>query len=78
LDKLFDLLYNLFLFVLDKFPEISLPSGFEEGLPKLIEYGMILNKIIPIKEALAQLSLYVTILLVLTIYRFVKSWIPFV
>ncbi|MDR0870482.1 MAG: hypothetical protein LBN39_06780 [Planctomycetaceae bacterium] len=69
---------EMFEWLLDKLPPIDLPAGFEEELSQLISFGMILDRIIPIHEALGLLALYILILVCLTLYRFVKSWIPFV
>jgi hypothetical protein len=59
-------------------PEISMPSGFDQGVNYFIQFGMLLNEVLPIREALSLFALYVTIYLIVGTFRFVKSFIPFI
>jgi phage-related protein len=80
-DSIVQLLFEIFKWFFDKLPAINLPSGFEDGVTYLIQFGMILNEILPIREALSLFALYIAIFVALIIYRTVKtiiSFIPFV
>jgi hypothetical protein len=69
---------EFFKWVIDQLPEIELPDGFNQGLSYFIDYGMVFNEILPIKETFALFAIYVTILLVLIIFRTIKTLIHFI
>jgi hypothetical protein len=68
-----DMLFWLFDTLL---PNIQMPQGFETGLTYFIQFGMLLNEILPIREALSLFALYVTIRVSVGIYYYVKT-MPF-
>lgn len=71
-------LITFITFVLDMLPSMGLPSGFGGGLGYFISYGMLLNQIFPFAESLAWFVIYMIAFIMITIYRIVKSLIPFV
>jgi phage-related protein len=67
--------------ILDKFPQLQLPAGFDEGVNHFIRFGMLLNEVIPVRETFMLFAIYIAILLIMVIFRAIKtliSFIPFV
>jgi hypothetical protein len=59
-------------------PEITLPQGFDQGLVYFIQYGMLLNELLPIREALSLFAIYVAILVVAGIFHFILKHLPII
>lgn len=76
LDWMVGLGMDTILWVMDRFPEIKLPGGFEDGIRYFVQYGMILDDFIPFTETLSLFALYMTIYSIVIVYRIVKSFIP--
>jgi hypothetical protein len=72
--------YDIFVWLLGKFPTINLPGGWENGMTVFIRFGRLLDQIFPVSELFVLVSLYVTILLFLTVgkylWRFIIAIIP--
>jgi hypothetical protein len=54
-------------------PDINMPSGFDQGVTYFIQFGMLLNEILPIREALAFFALFITIYIIVGVYRMVRK-----
>jgi phage-related protein len=73
-DSLVGLCIDMVLWLFDKvLPAIDMPQGFEQGVTYFIQFGMLLNEILPIRESLSLFALYITIRVGLGVFRFVKS-----
>jgi hypothetical protein len=73
-DSLVGLCIDMVLWLFDKvLPAIDMPQGFEQGVTNFIQFGMLLNEILPIRESLSLFALYITIRVGLGVFRFVKS-----
>jgi len=67
--------------LLEQFPEMQLPPDFQEGLGWLIKFGMFLDTVLPVRETLGLIVLYLTIVIFIGICRLIyKAFqlIPFV
>lgn len=73
-DWLVETSHEILFWILDMLPPIELPEGFEKGLEYFVSYGMILNKVLPIKEMLMFLELWCTIFITMIVHNFVKGW----
>jgi hypothetical protein len=76
-DSLVNLCIDMLIWLFDTLlPEFDMPSGFEQGVTYFIQFGMLLNEVLPIREALSLFALYVTIRVVVGVFYFVKT-MPF-
>ncbi len=52
-------------------------AAFRSGIAKMIEFGMRLNKFVPLSEAFYMYSLYSNLWLLMAVYRLARKCIPF-
>ena len=78
LDWMIGVVISFVEWLIEQIPEIELPNGFDDGMNFMLEMGTALNGIFPVKETLAWLVLYITIVLTVAVYRIIKSFIPFI
>jgi hypothetical protein len=73
-DSLVSTCIEMVLWLFDKvLPAIDMPQGFDQGVTYFIQFGVLLNEILPIRESLSLFALYITIRVGLGVFRFVKS-----
>jgi hypothetical protein len=69
---------EMLTWLLDKMPSVDIPEGFNQGVTYFVQFGMLLNEILPIRESLMLLELYIMIIICFTIYRYIKRYLFFV
>ena len=57
--------------------QIDLPAGGFDALMQFVEWGMFFDKFFPIKELFQLLGIYLIFLVMMSLVRFIRSWIPF-
>ena len=55
-------------------PKMDMPEGFDQGVTSFIQFGMLLNEVLPIREAFSFFALYLTIRILYGIYCYVRSF----
>jgi phage-related protein len=58
--------------------KIDLPAGAVDAVAQFINWGMLFNQILPIKELFQLLGIYLLCVVMLSLVRFIRSMIPFV
>lgn len=76
LDWFIGLMLTFIEWLIDQLPEIEMPAGFDEGMNWFLEMGMAFNTILPVSETLQWLAVYLSVVLTVTVYRIIKSFIP--
>jgi hypothetical protein len=56
--------------------KVSLPGGSEEAMTRFVEWGMFFNEFLPITELFQLLGVFLMFLVMMSLVRFVRSFIP--
>jgi hypothetical protein len=76
-DELIALLVEMIGWLFDTLlPKIDMPEGFEQGVTYFIQYGMLMNELLPIREAFSLFALYVAIVIVVGIFYRILKHLP--
>jgi hypothetical protein len=76
-DGLVGMCVDMLLWMFDMlFSDFQMPTGFEQGVTYLIKFGMLLNEILPIREAFSLFAIYVMIRIVVGVNRYIRR-LPF-
>jgi hypothetical protein len=56
--------------------KVSLPSGADDAITRFVEWGMFFNEFLPITELFQLLGVFLMFLVMMSLVRFVRSFIP--
>jgi hypothetical protein len=53
-----------------------MPDGFDQGVTYFVQFGVLMNEILPLREALSLFALYVAIVIVVGIFYRILKHLP--
>ena len=78
-DSLIGLLVEMLEWFFDTLlPKMDMPEGFDQGVTSFIQFGMLMNDILPLRESLSLFALYIAIVVVVGVVHFILKHLPFI